>query len=158
MYTFLPAFWKFENSPAVQPRSSHPKTLTHCFLNCLRFPIFKMFHPSSNTARTHAHTSISTLKALVNFCSRDFLFHKEFDSSTLAKRHIVGHFVRSDTGHLMHAIDVTRHSRITQQLVPSTTALSFICFSQFVGKKQLLMTFGTTLVCAYTCVCLRANN
>jgi hypothetical protein len=29
---------------------------------------------------------------------------------TLAKRHIVvGHFVRSDTGHVMQAIDVTRH-------------------------------------------------
>ena len=28
-----------------------------------RVPIFKMFHPSSNTARTHAHTSISTLKS-----------------------------------------------------------------------------------------------
>jgi len=36
LYTFLPAFWKFENSPAVELRSSQPKTLTHCFLNCLR--------------------------------------------------------------------------------------------------------------------------
>jgi len=79
-----------------------------------RVPIFKMFHPSSNTARTHAHTSISTLKSLVNFCSRDFLFNKKFDDSTLAKRRIiVGHFVRSDTGHVMQAIDITRHSRIT---------------------------------------------
>ena len=107
-----------------------------------------MFHPSWNTARTHAHTSISTLKSLVNFCSRDFLFHKEFADSTLAKRHIVvGHFVRSDTSHVMQAIDVTIHSRITQQLVPSTTALSFICCSQFAcKKKKFLMTFGTTLV------------
>ena len=97
-----------------------------------------MFHPSSNTARTHAHTSISTLKSLVNFCSRDFLFHKEFDDSTLAKRRIVvGHFVRSDTGHVMRAIDVTRHSRITQQLVPSTTALSF----QFACKKKVAYDF-----------------
>ena len=113
-----------------------------------RVPIFKMFHPSSNTARTHAHTSISTLESLVNFCSRDFLFHKKFDDSTLAKRHIVaGHFLRSDTGHVMQAIDVTRHSRITQQLVPSTTVLSFVCCSQFACKKKmLLMTFGTTLV------------
>ena len=115
-----------------------------------RVPIFKMFHPSSNTARTHAHTSISTLKSLkslVNFCSRDFLFNKKFDDSTLAKRHIiVGHFVRSDTGHVMQAIDITRHSRITQQLVPSTTILSFVCCSQFACKKLLLMTFGTTLV------------
>jgi len=39
-----------------------------------------------------------------------------------------------------------RHSRITQQLVPSTTILSFICCSQFACKKWLLMTFGTTLV------------
>ena len=129
-------FWKFENSPVVELRSSHPKTLTQCFLNCLRFPIFIMFHPSSNTARTHAHTSISTLKSLVNFCNRDFLFHKEFDDSTLAKRHIVvGHFVRRDTSHVMQAIDVTRHSKITQQLVPSTTALSFVCCSQFACKK-----------------------
>ena len=106
-----------------------------------------MFHLSSNTARTHAHTSISTLKSLVNFCSRDFLFHKEFDDSTLEKRHIVvGHFVRSDTSHVMQAVDVTRHSRITQQLVPSTGALSFVCCSQFACKKKLLMTFGTTLV------------
>ena len=147
MYTFLPAFWKFGNFPAVELRSSHPKTLTHCFLNCLRFPIFKMFHSSSNTARTHAHTSISTLKSLVNFCSREFLFHKEFDDSTLAKRHIVvGRFVRIDTSHVMQAIDVTRHSRITQQLVPSTTALSFVCCSQFACKRKLLMTFGTTLL------------
>ena len=147
LYTFLPAFWKFEYSPAVELLSSHPKTLTHCFLNCPLFPILKMFHPPSNTARTHAHTSISTLKSLVNFLSRDFLFHKEFDDSTLAKRHIVvGHFVRSDTSHVMQAIDVTRHSRITQQLVPSTTALSFVCCSQFACKKMLLMPFGTTLV------------
>ena len=68
-------------------------------------------------------------------------------TSTLAKRHIVvGHFVRSDTIHVMQAIDVTRHSRITQQLVPSTTVLSFICCSQFACKEKLLMTFGTTLV------------
>jgi len=83
----------------------------------------------------------------VNFCSRDFLFNKKFDDSTLAKRHIVvGYFVRSDTGHVMQAIAVTRHSRITQPLVPSTTALSFVCCSQFACKKKLLMTFGTTLV------------
>jgi len=110
-------------------------------------PIFKTFHPSSNTARTHAHTSISTLKSLVNFCSRDFLFNQKFDDSTLAEQHIiVGHFVRSDTGHAMRAIDITRHSRITQQLVPSITILSFVCCSQFACKKKLLMTFGTTLV------------
>ena len=102
-----------------------------------RVPIFKMFHPSSNTVRTHAHTSISTLKSLVNFCSRDFLFHKKFDDRTLAKRHIVvGHFVRSDTGYVMEAIDVTRHSRITQQLVPSTTILSFVCCSSSHAKKS----------------------
>jgi len=83
----------------------------------------------------------------VNFCSRDFLFNKEFDDSTLAKRHIVvGHFVRSDNGHVMQAIDVTRHSRIIQQLVPSTTVLSFVCCCQFACKKLLLMNFGTTLV------------
>ena len=112
-----------------------------------RVPIFKMFHPSSNTARTHAHTSISTLKSLVNFCSRDFLFYEKSDDSTLAKQHVVvGHFVRSDTGHVMQAIDVTRHSRITQQLVPSTTLLSSVCRSWFACKKWLLMTFGTTLV------------
>ena len=67
--------------------------------------------------------------------SRDFHFHKEFDESTLAKRHIVvGHFVRSDTGRVMQAIGVTRLSRITQQLVPSTTALSFVCCSQLACK------------------------
>ena len=142
MYAFLPTFWKFLNSPAVELRSSHPKTLTHCFLICLRFPIFKMFHSSSNTAGTHAHTSISTLKSLVNFCSRDFLFHKEFNDSTLAKQYIVvSHFVRSDTSHMMQAIDITRHSRITQQLVPSTTALSFVCCSQFACKKKVAHDF-----------------
>ena len=75
------------------------------------------------------------------------------------RRHIVvGHFVRSDTSHVMQAIDVTRQSRITQQLVPSTTVLSFVCCSQFACKKKLLMTFGTTLVCTYiyiyACVCV----
>ena len=108
----------------------------------LVFPSLKCF--------THLRTllaPISTLKSLVNFCSRDFLLNKEFDDSTLAKRHIVvGHFVRSDTGHVMQAIDVTRQSRITQQLVPSTTVLSFVCCSQFACKKLLLMAFGTTLV------------
>ena len=59
---------------------------------------------------------------------------------------VVGHFVRSDTGHVLQAFDVTRHSRITQQLVPCTTVLSFVCCSQFACKKLLLMTFGTTLV------------
>ena len=47
----------------------------------------------------------------------------------------------------MQAIDVTGHSRITQQLVPSTTALSLVCCSQFAyRKKKLLVTFGTTRV------------
>jgi len=87
------------------------------------------------------------LKSLVNFCSRDFLFNEKFDYSMLAKRHIVvGHFGRSDTGHVMQAIDVIRHSRIKQQLVSSTTVLSFVCCSRFACKKKLLMTFGTTLV------------
>jgi hypothetical protein len=35
LYTFLPAFWEFKNSPSIKFRSSHPKTLTRCFLNCL---------------------------------------------------------------------------------------------------------------------------
>ena len=130
------------SSSGVCSRATYPRLILDA-----RVPIFKMFHPSSNTACTHAHTSISTLKSLVNFCSRDFLFHKKFDESTLAKRHIVvGHFVRSDTGHVMQAIDVTRHSRITQQLVPSTTVLSFVCCSQFACRKNLFVTFGTTLV------------
>ena len=115
-----------------------------------RVPIFKMFHLSSNTPRTHAHTSVSTMKSLVNFCGRDFLFNEEFYESTLAKRHVVvGHFVRSDTRHVMQAISVTRKSRITQQLVPSTTVLSFVCCSQFACKKLLLMTFGTILIYIY---------
>ena len=42
----------------------------------------------------------------------------------------------SDTSHVMQAIDVTRHSRITQQLFPSTTALSFVCCFQFACKKS----------------------
>jgi len=39
LYTFLPSFWKFDNSPAVENRSNYLKTLTHCFLNCFRFLI-----------------------------------------------------------------------------------------------------------------------
>ena len=35
LYTFLRAFWEFENSPSLKFRSSRPKTLTHCFRNCL---------------------------------------------------------------------------------------------------------------------------
>jgi len=35
----------------------------------------------------------------------------------------------------MQAIVVTRHSRITQQLVPSITILSFFCCSRFACKK-----------------------
>ena len=55
----------------------------------------------------------------------------------------------------MQATDVTRHSRITQQLVPSTTPLSFVCCSQFACKTKLLMTFGTTLVYCLSCFILR---
>jgi hypothetical protein len=73
----------------------------------------------------------------MNFCSRDFLFHKKFDDSTLAKQHIVSHFVRSDTGHMMQAIDVTRHRRLTQQLVPPTTILSFVFCSQVACKQNM---------------------
>jgi len=46
----------------------------------------------------------------------------------------------------MQATDVTRHPRITQQLVPSTTVLTFLCCSRFQCKKKLLMTFGMTLI------------
>ena len=107
----------------------------------LVFPSLKCF-THLRTLLATMHTSISTLKSLVNFCSRDFLFNKEFDDSTLAKRHIiVGHFVRSDTGHVMQPIDITRHSRITQQLVPSTTILSFVCCSQFACKKKVAHDF-----------------
>ena len=54
---------------------------------------------------------------------------------------IVDHFLRSDTGHVMQAIDVTRHSRITQQLVPSTIVLSFICCSRFACKNKVAHDF-----------------
>jgi hypothetical protein len=59
---------------------------------------------------------------------------------------VVGHFGRRDPGHVMQAPDVTRHWRLTQQLVPPTTILSFVCCSQVAckKKKKLLMTFGTT--------------
>jgi hypothetical protein len=68
--------------------------------------------------------------------------NKEFNDSMLAKRHIVvGHFVRSDTGRVMQAIDVTRHSRITQLLILSTTILSFVCCSQFACKKKVAHDF-----------------
>ena len=54
---------------------------------------------------------------------------------------VVSHIVRSDTSHVTQATDVTRHSRITQQLVPSTTALSFVCCSQFTCKKKVAHDF-----------------
>ena len=41
----------------------------------------------------------------------------------------------------MQATDVTRHTRITQQPVSSTTALSFICCSQFACKKKVARDF-----------------
>ena len=42
---------------------------------------------------------------------------------------------------VMQATDVTRHSRIAQQLVPSTIALSFVCHSQFASKKKVAHDF-----------------
>jgi hypothetical protein len=75
--------------------------------------------PSWNTTRTHAHTSIRTHKSLVNFCSREFLFHKKF-----------GHFVRSDTGHVMQSTDVTR-----QQLIPPTIILFPLLFPGCIRNK-----------------------
>jgi hypothetical protein len=84
---------------------------------------------------------------LVNFCSMDFLFNKKLNESILVNQHIVvGHFVKSDTGHVMQSIDVTRHSRLRQQLVSPTTVLSFTCYSQAACKKKLLMTFSMTYV------------
>jgi hypothetical protein len=64
-------------------------------------------------------------------------------------RHIiVGHFVRNDTGHVMQYIDVTRDSRLTQELVPPTTVLSFICCSQAACNKKFAPGFHTTYVAA----------
>jgi len=42
---------------------------------------------------------------------------------------------------MMQATDVTRHSRITQQLVPSTTVLSFVCCSRFAFRKKVAHDF-----------------
>jgi len=107
LYTFLPAFWKFENAPAVELRSSHPKTLTHCFLYCLRclitLPTQLMLHKSE--------------KIVVGGC----------------QIRAIGGVWKNFPPHL--CIDVTKHSRIAQQLVPSTTVLSFVCCSQFACKN-----------------------
>ena len=59
-------------------------TATRLILDA-RVPIFKMFHPSSNTASTHAHTSISTLNSVVNISSRNLPFNKKFNDGTLMK-------------------------------------------------------------------------
>jgi hypothetical protein len=62
----------------------------------------------------------------------------------------------------MQAIDITRHSRLTQQLVPPTTVLSFICCSQVACKKKVahdntflsgkyLMTYNETVFDVVQC-------
>ncbi|KAJ9576786.1 hypothetical protein L9F63_006627 [Diploptera punctata] len=64
-----------------------------------------MFHPSPNTAGTHAGISVCTLKSLVNINSRLFLFNKEFNDSALSKRNIdVCHFGNTACGHMIEAM------------------------------------------------------
>ena len=94
-------------------------------------PIFKMFHPSPNTARTHAHTSISTLKSLVNFCSRISSLTR---NSMIARCIVVGHFVRNDIGHVMQAIDITRHTTAGSIYHPTLLRLLFpVCMQKMVA-------------------------
>ncbi|KAJ4451599.1 hypothetical protein ANN_03068 [Periplaneta americana] len=77
-----------------------------------RVPIFEMFHPSPNTAGTHAHISVCTLKSEMNFSSRFFFFNKEFNDSTLLKRTIVvDHFANIVCGHIIEVNDVTGNPR-----------------------------------------------
>ena len=80
----------------------------------LVFPSLKMFHPSSNTALTHAHTSISMLKSVVNFCSRDFLFN-----------------LLKPTGYVMH------HQFNIQQLYALPTL--YLCVLYLSENKQRLV-------------------
>jgi hypothetical protein len=88
---------------------------------------------------------------------------------------VVGHFVRSDTGHMMQAIDVTRHSRITQQLVhlppyspssavPSSHAKNYCSwlsvrpsYNSYFGllfflRRNILYWITVHTVCIYVCV------
>jgi hypothetical protein len=109
LYTFLPPFWAFENTPSVKFRSSHPKTLTHCFLNCLRCLI----------------------------TSAQLILHK-------SEKMVVGGCQIRAIGGCWRTSHPTL--KVTQQMGPSTTVLSFVCCSRFAYKKLLLMTFGMTHV------------
>jgi len=102
----------------------------------LVFPPFKCFTHLRTMLYTcthfHKHPEVSG-----EFLQEGFPFDENFNDIKLAKRHIVvGHFVRSDTGKVIQAIDVTRHSSLTQQLIPSSTVLSFVCCSRFACKKR----------------------
>ncbi|KAJ9574264.1 hypothetical protein L9F63_026090 [Diploptera punctata] len=64
-----------------------------------------MFHPSPNTAGTHAGISVCTLKSWVNANSRLFLFNKEFTDITLSKRNTdIRHFGNTACGHVIEAM------------------------------------------------------
>jgi hypothetical protein len=77
-----------------------------------RVPISKMLYPLSNTTSTHAHSSIHTLKSVVNIDSKNLLLNKKFNKDTLTKQNIVvGQFVSLVYGHVMQATDVILHSK-----------------------------------------------
>jgi len=50
-----------------------------------RVLIFKMLYQLSNTASTHAHISIHTLKSVVNISGGNLLFNKKPNDGTLTK-------------------------------------------------------------------------
>jgi hypothetical protein len=59
--------------------------------------IFKVFHPVSHTADSHAGISIGVIKLIQNVCSRIVLLEKKFSHSTPAKWYIIcSHFVTLD--------------------------------------------------------------
>jgi hypothetical protein len=70
-----------------------------------------MFHPPSDTAGTQADISIHTAKSLVDDFCRVSLFHKEFNVSTLTKRHVDdSHFLAVDDGNVRGAHALILHS------------------------------------------------
>jgi hypothetical protein len=65
----------------------------------VRVSVLKMFHPPSDTAGTHADVSINTTKSLTDDSYRVSLFHRNFNESTLMKRHVGdSHFLAEHDG------------------------------------------------------------
>jgi hypothetical protein len=79
------------------------KSTTARLIGDVLVPVFKMFHPPSDTAGTHADISTHTTKSLIDDFCRVSLFLKKLSDSTLRKYVGNSHFIAVHDGNVRGA-------------------------------------------------------